>query len=292
MKKFRFSTLPVFVLAALFAVSCQDNPGLQNLDVSVAEDDLIADAAYDDIFSEVDAVMNQMDQQGYQESYLKSAPVQDTCPVISIISGPDAFWPRTIIIDYGDGCDITRYNDSRERIRKGKIIINVSGPMWQEGSYREVTFEDFYINGHQVKGKRTVTNEGFWEDGEYEGLRYFSVILEGGIVITPEGQEISKDVNRTRTFVEGFNTKWDTRDDIWHINGVATGVNREGIAFTREITSPLWKEIGCRFITRGTVLIQAEGRPDVTLDYGDGDCDPVATITVDGETREIRLRRW
>lgn len=292
MKKIRFSTLPVYVLAALFTVACQDNPNLQNLDTDVAEDALIADAAYDDIFLEVDAVMNLMDEQGYEQPSLKSAPDQEACVVITIVSEGDAFWPRKIIVDYGDGCDVSRYNDTRERVRKGKIIIKISGPIWQEGSSREVTFDDFYINEHKVEGRRTVTNEGFWEDGDYQGLRYFSVILDGGTVTTPEGQVISKDVNRTRTFVEGFDTKWDTRDDIWHINGIATGVNRAGIAFSREITSPLWKEIGCRFITRGTVLIEAEGRPDVTLDYGEGDCDPLATITMDGETKEVRLRRW
>lgn len=292
MKKFRFSTLPVYFLAALFTVACQENPNLQNLDSDVAEDALIADAAYDDIFLEVDAVMNLMDEQGYEQSSLKSAPDQEACVVITIVSDGDAFWPRTITVDYGDGCDISRYNDSRERVRKGKIIIKISGPMWQEGSSREVTFEDFYINEHKVEGRRTVTNEGLWEDGDYAGLWYFSVTLDGGTVTTPEGQMISKDVNRTRTFVEGFDTKWDTRDDIWHLNGIATGVNRAGIAFSREITSPLWKEIGCRFITRGTVLIEAEGRPDVILDYGEGDCDPLATLTMEGETKEIRLRRW
>ena len=292
MKKFRFSTLPVYFLAALFTVACQENPNLQNLDSDVAEDALIADAAYDDIFLEVDAVMNLMDEQGYEQSSLKSAPDQEACVVITIVSDGDAFWPRTITVDYGDGCDISRYNDSRERVRKGKIIIKISGPMWQEVSSREVTFEDFYINEHKVEGRRTVTNEGLWEDGDYAGLWYFSVTLDGGTVTTPEGQMISKDVNRTRTFVEGFDTKWDTRDDIWHLNGIATGVNRAGIAFSREITSPLWKEIGCRFITRGTVLIEAEGRPDVILDYGEGDCDPLATLTMEGETKEIRLRRW
>jgi len=292
MKKIRFSTFPVYVVAALFAVACQDNPNLQNLDTAIAEDALIADAAYDDIFSEVDGVINLMDQQGYEQTDLKSASTTDACPVIYVMQDGDAFWPRTIIVDYGEGCDISRFNDHRERVRKGKIIIKISGPMWLEGSSREVTFEDFFINEHQIEGRRTVTNEGFWEDGEYEGLRYFSVVLDGGMVTTPEGQVISKDVNRTRTFVEGSDTRWDTRDDIWHINGIATGVNHAGIAFSREITSPLWKEIGCRFITRGTVLIEAEGRPDVILDYGDGDCDPLATLKLGDEIKEIRLRRW
>ncbi len=292
MKKFRISIVAVVVLAALFTVGCQENPSIQNLDVITAEDDMIADVAFDDVFSEVDGVMNMLDESGYESSSLKSAGMQDTCPVISIISEPGGVWPRTVIVDYGNGCDISRFQNGRERIRKGKIIIDISGPMWQEGSSRQVTFEDFFINDHQVEGRRTVTNEGVWLDGEYQGLHYFSVMLEGGKVTTPEGQEISKEVNRTRTFVEGFDTRWDTRDDIWHINGVATGLNREGISFTREITSALWKEIGCRFITRGTVLIQAEGRPDVVLDYGDGTCDPYATITVNGETKDIRLRRW
>ena len=282
----------ISLFAMIFAAGCQEHANIQSLDLMTAEDDLIADAAYDDVFSEVDGVMNLMDQFGYETSALKSAVVLDTCPIISVISEPGTFWPRTIVVDYGDGCNVSRFNADRERIRKGKILIKVSGPMWIEGSYREVTFEAFSINDFQVEGRRTVTNEGAWDEGEYAGFKYYSVVLEGGTITTPEGQVISKDVNRTRTFVEGEDTKWDTRDDIWHINGIATGVNRQGLAFTREITSPLWKEIGCRFITRGTVLIQAEGRPEVILDYGDGTCDPLATITIEGETDQVRLRRW
>ena len=259
-------------------------------DVITAEDVMITDAAFDDVFSEVDGLLNLMDQNNYESSSLKSALESDTCPVISIIT-EGSFWPRTIIVDYGEGCDVSR-NQFKERIRKGKIIIKVSGPMWEEGSSREVTFEDFSVNDFKIEGRRTVSNEGTWEEGEYEGLHYFSVLLEGGQVTTPEGQVITREVSRTRTFVEGFDTRWDTRDDKWHINGVATGINRIGLAYTREITSPLWKEIGCRFITHGTILIQAEGRPDAILDYGDGTCDPEATITINGETYKIRLRRW
>ena len=57
---------------------------------------------------------------------------------------------------------------------------------------------------------------------------------------------ITKEVNRTRTFVQGEDTRWDTRDDIWYIDGMAEGVNRKGIPYSREIISSLWKEIGCR----------------------------------------------
>jgi hypothetical protein len=288
MKSKNLLTVLSIVLAAMITmVACEKDKSIQTLDVITAEDDAIADAAYDDVFSEVDAVMNTMDLLGYVIPAEKSGlEIFETCKVITVEKPDSEFWPRTITIDYGEGCT------TGKRTRKGKIIINVSGPMWQEGSQRVVTFDGFYVNEHLVEGIRTVTNEGRHLDGDYMDKIYVSVTLENGKVTTDEGQEITKQLNRTRTFVEGEETKWDTRDDIWYIEGIATGVNRNGVAFTREITSPLWKERGCRFITQGTVLISADGRPDAILDYGAGDCDPIATVTVGEETREINLRKW
>lgn len=280
-------TAAVVLVAMMVMVSCEKDKTVETIDTATAEDDAIMDLAFDDVFSEVDAAMNIMDMVGYELPALKSGMEEfQTCKVITVEQPEGSFWPRIITVDYGEGCT------NGKRTRKGKIIITVSGPMWVEGSMRVVSFEDFYINDHKVEGVRTVTNEGRHTDGEYQGKIYFSVMLDSGKVTTPDGLVITKQVNRTRTFVEGEETKWDTRDDIWYIEGIATGVNRNGVAFTREITSPLWKEIGCRFITRGTVLISAEGRPDAILDYGDGECDAIATVTVGEETRTINLRRW
>jgi hypothetical protein len=286
MKKRSFiSVLSIILFAAITMIACEKNKSVEDIDLMTAEDDAIADMAYDDIFTEVDMVLNIMDQFGYTMPGLKSE--LDTCPVISIVTTDGNFWPRKVIVDYGDGCTHTK------RTRKGRIIITVSGPMWEQGSSRTVELEKFYVNGHKVEGTRVVTNEGSWMEGEYEGKLYFSVILTGGKVYVPDADiVISKEVNRTRTFVEGEDTRWDRRDDIWFIDGFATGINRKGIPFSREITKSLWKEIGCRFITKGTVLISAEGRPEVTLDYGEGTCDPEATVTVGDETRTINLRKW
>lgn len=268
-------------------MACEKNKSIGTMDVETAEDDAVMDLAFDDVFSEVDAVMNTMDMIGYEVPALKSGlQVFETCKVITVEQPDGAFWPRVVTIDYGEGCTVGK------RTRKGKIIITVSGPMWQQGSVRVVTLEDFFVNDHKIEGVRTVTNQGRHQEGVYSGKIYFSVTLDSGKVITPDNLILTKQVNRTRTFVEGEETKWDTRDDIWYIEGIANGVNRNGNAFTREITSPLWKEIGCRFITQGSVLISSEGRPDAILDYGEGECDPIAKVTVGEETREINLRKW
>ena len=288
MKKRNFPLLlSIAFIAGITLVSCEEKAPVEDLDLVTAEDDAIADMAYDDVFSEVDAVMNIMDMVGYVIPVHKSGlEVFTTCKVITVDQPEGSFWPRTITIDYGEGCTVG------QRTRKGKIIISVSGPMWQEGSMRVVTLDNFYVNDHKIEGTRTVTNEGRHTEGNYEGKIYVSIVLEGGKVTTPDGLEITKEVNRTRTFVEGEDSKWDIRDDIWYIEGIANGINRNGVAYTREITSPLWKEIGCRFITRGTVLISVEGKQDAVLDYGEGECDPNVTVTVGDETRTINLRRW
>jgi hypothetical protein len=51
---------------------------------------------------------------------------------------------------------------------------------------------------------------------------------------------------------------------------------------------PLLKKMSCRWIVSGTIEMQA-GENLVILDYGDGECDNIATITVNGETTEITL---
>ena len=286
-RKSLLSVFSIVLIAMITMISCEKNKSIETIDVSTAEDDAVMDMAYDDVFSEVDAVMNIMDMVGYEISGLKSGEgILETCKVITVEQPDSAFWPRVVTIDYGEGCT------KGDRTRKGKIIITVSGPMWEAGSVRVVTMEDFYVNDNKIEGVRTVTNQGLHLEGEYEGKVYFSVELERAKVITADDFTITKQVNRTRTFVEGEESRWDTRDDIWYIEGIATGTNRNGVAFTREITSPLWKEIGCRFITRGTVLISAEGRPDAILDYGEGECDKIVTVTVGEEIREINLRKW
>ena len=117
MKTNWISVLSIFALVAVIATACEKDQNIMNEDVITAEDEMITEAAFDDVFSEVDGVLNLIDQNNYDNSSLKSAMGSDTCPVISIIT-EGSYWPRTIVVDYGDGCDVSR-NEFKERIRKG-----------------------------------------------------------------------------------------------------------------------------------------------------------------------------
>lgn len=61
--------------------------------------------------------------------------------------------------------------------------------------------------------------------------------------------------------------------------------------FERVITKPLVKLEDCRFIVEGTVELYKGDELVCTIDFGEGECDDIATKTVDGETTEFSLKR-
>lgn len=60
----------------------------------------------------------------------------------------------------------------------------------------------------------------------------------------------------------------------------------------KEVTTPLRRELSCRFIVSGVLEISRLGN-SVSLDFGDGSCDAKGTLTYsDGAEEEVVLRRF
>jgi len=262
---------------AFLMVSCENSDIKTTADFSIAEDDVLSTALFDDVFMEVDEAVEIADYQLTAVGSLKSGTV--VCKTITVEKPDTALWPKTITVDYGDGCE-----GPNGRIRKGTIIITVTGRYMLEGSQRTVRFEDYYVNDFKMEGIKTITNQGRNDNDDL----YFSIALIGGKV-SNDSITISKDFSRTRTWISGEDTPRFHKDDEYKIEGSATGVNRRGISYTRTITSPLHTAVVCRWIKSGTVQIVADGKKDRIIDYGDGTCDNKATVTIGDKTREIEL---
>jgi hypothetical protein len=262
-------------------ISCEKNDEkISSQNIEMADDDAVVTLMFDQAFTEADMALEQLEYNWKNPSGLKS--VLDTCPIIYVDHNDSIYWPKTVTIDFGsEGCEGPFGN-----IRKGTITIVVTDRYLKPGTVRTVTFNDFYINNFKIEGTKTVTNEGRNEDD----FMYFSVELTGGKVTTPAGKEITHEFSRTRTWIEGELTPRWRWDDKYIIAGEATGINRYGILYTRTITTPLIVAISCRWIMSGIIEIQPEGHSLIILDYGNGECDDVATITVNGQTKEIKLK--
>lgn len=199
------------------------------------------------------------------------------CATISFDNQDSLF---VITIDFGDEncmCQDGKY-------RRGKIMNTYSGAYWQSGTVITHSFDDYYVNDHHVIGEKVVTNQGENDLGH----PWYSMETHGAVITAQSGDTITWNSERTREWVEG-DTTWERFDDVYLIDGISYGANRQGRDYTIEITESLRKEIGCPHIVSGVRVTNVEGKPERMLDYGDGTCDNQATLTINGNTYTITL---
>lgn len=184
-----------------------------------------------------------------------------------------------VILDYGEGCTTKRQHEA-----KGKIIIHIDPSIETVTVNMTYTFENFYINDKKIEGsvekQRSRTND--FANPQSQITKNIKIIWEDGSYSTIEGQ-------RTREWIDGKNNElWG--DNVFSITGNWTITKKDGTVFTATIIEPLIRTLACRFIISGLVEIKKADTLS-QLDYGSGECDDLATISKDGSSYEIHIRK-
>jgi hypothetical protein len=208
---------------------------------------------------------------------LKSAELLSCLTVTIHENENNEFWPRSWTLDYGtENCECFSGNTKR-----GKINVTLSDWWRNEGSFREITFEDFYMNDNKLEGVKTILNTGKNESGN---LTFTKKVTNAKLTNT-DGLSISWNCEKQSEQIEGGTTILFA-DDVWSVTGTGVGVNLDEKQFTMKITSALIYKNGCFYPLSGTVEIVTDGEPLKIIDYGTGDCDNIASVTT-GEVTEI-----
>ncbi len=265
---------------AITAISCQKSERITERDTDLADDNIIAEAIFDDVFNSVDIASWLLDGALKSDFAKGISLVTDSCPVITVNIPDGTTWPKLITIDYGDGCTI------HDVTRKGKMIIEITAPRNVVGSVRRVSFDGYYFNDIAVEGSKSIKNLGPNSNNNI----VIEVKLEGGKVTLPDGKTIERAVERQREWIAGFNTPFYIWDDESLIYGTTSGKNINGVAYTTTITTPLHWKRACRFIVSGVIRMEREGVEPVELDYGAGECDAKAVLRRGEDEKEILLR--
>jgi hypothetical protein len=268
-------TLFIFLALSGFAlISCSKTEPIDVKATDAADDVVLSEALYDDAFASLEIATV------FAEVGKKSASVLDSCPLITITSAGQEFWPRNIVIDYGTGC-----TGLFDVVRSGKILITLSGPRGTAGSERVLTFDNYYVNGAKVEGTFTIENLGLNNSQN----AVFGLSLTGGKITFPDSKVITREFTREREYIAGYGT-WNPWDDKCLITGMASGTNLDGKSYTLTIVNALEWQAACQFLVRGTIGFDVEGIDPFELDYGAGECDAFATLSRGDETKEITLR--
>jgi len=273
--------LTIAALALFTFNSCmKDEPLLEQTAVDLADDEAVSDAVFEDVFNTADNATIILDQIGKGLDSKGEVVLADSCPLVTATRPTANPWPKIVTVNYGTGC--TGLNNN---VRKGKILIIVTGPRLETGSKRTVTFEDYYFNDIKVEGTKVFENMGY---NNNQNL-VFSATLTGGKLTLPNGKFIERAFAHQREWTAGLLTR-NIWDDECLITGSATGKNINGVTYTNTIITALnWKRV-CQFIVSGVVKLERDGALPVEMNYGTGDCDAKAVVTRGGESKEILLK--
>ena len=262
-----------------------------------------ADAESDDIFNEVfDNVLGVNTDVGFGNTgvFGQMNPGASggtarltACPDVTVthLSGNLDPFPVKIVMDFGTGC-----TGRDGRTRSGKIISIYTNRLFIPGAKATTTFENYTVDSIKVQGTHTITNEG--ETISATCTRHkWKVVVENAKLTKPNGNYTEWNSTKTITQVEGTCTPLDKNDDIYKIEGGGHGKVKRGdllIAWNSEITEPLIKKFSCRWLVKGVIRIArlnlTTNSPWVaTINYGTGDCDNKAVVTINGVPHNITL---
>lgn len=261
----------LMIMATISFTSCQKDEETDPI-VSTMQQDDEATAYYDDVLTEVDELTMIGDSKSMEYTSLNTEGQGTRTRKTSW----DGDWRIDTItyVDYVNG------NARFEKVKNGQIVIRTLGNPLAENFERNVTFVNFSINGNLIEGEKNIEKTANYT---------YTITLQDGKITFTDGTTYTRTFTRTRTWVAGFDTPYYIWDDIHTVAGNAAGVNRNGNTYTHQITNALMIKLNCRWIVEGTIEMTV-GDKSATLDYGNGDCDNIATVTINGKTYEVRLR--
>lgn len=210
--------------------------------------------------------------------------LEETIAPGAVITESSTNFPKTVTFDYGTGCQ-----DQWGRTRKGKVIVTVTGDMAVQGSTTTVNFVGFSVNDISIDGERFSENIGLNGSGN-------NVIHYTAKIVSSKGDRSREhSIDHNKEWVSGSGT-CDVHDDEFHITGNGIMTTCHGRQAEMLIEDAIhYKMRECKYPLSGKINIGSKRR-GVYIDFGNGECDKYATVTVkrrnrthqiDLETREI-----
>ena len=198
-------------------------------------------------------------------------------PCATVTVTPASGFPKTIVIDFGTSCT---YNGNT---RSGKINIVISDSVRRPGSTAVMTFDNYYKNQYKVEGTYT------WTNTSTVGTRSWKRKTENGKITAPDARYWLHSGMRYITQTAGVGTA-TIIDDVFSITGDHTVANATGATRVITVLNALQKKVACANIDKGILKVQGPNHY-ANIDFGDGTCDNLATISIDGRApRTIILR--
>lgn len=277
MKKLNYLLLSMLVAVSVLVLeSCKKDPiptPVELPDFDSSDDENSAESEMNDAFAIAEEAMKK------NNSSMRT--LSDTsCATITLTTADS-----TILVNFADSTCVGK--DGKKRF--GTIRIKYTGKYRDSATVITTTFENYYVNGNKVEGKKVVQNMG---------NRTYKITVTNGKITFKDGTFITWVANRTRVWTAGYDTPFNLTDDTYTINGTSSGVSRKGKNFEVTLTDIVVK-LECWFQTprvfypvSGKKLVKnTTDNKNLYIDFGTGNCDKQITATTDdGVIHNITLK--
>jgi hypothetical protein len=198
------------------------------------------------------------------------------CPLITYSVDNNGGFGAMIAVDYGTGCPADPFN--QKGIAAFKYFYSASNITSIGLTYTNYRFLTSGLDG--TAKASYLYNPSFGNRFDTETLNF----------------RVADSVNGTNNYnslfvykqADGHLTPWNPIDDVYEISGAGTSVNNQNVQAKFEITQPLIHKFNCYYIVSGKARLNIPG-VDASIDFGNGACDNIATVTLNGNSFVIYL---
>lgn len=252
------------------AVTSNDVAATQKMDIAIDDVSLIADNQYE--LSEGSTTGK------IAGNYYSILP---SCATISDLGSTTTV--RVITITFGTATSSCLF---RGHSVKGQIILTRTiGTTFPK--IMTITYNNLYINDNKLEGMSTWKREMI---GDGVTLHPKTTFTMTGMTLTTKAGVYTRNGDRIREMTAGFSTRLSPTDDIYSTYGTFTTTHPNGSVFTSliEAATPLINKTACNlqqvpmpFPVSGTLKLTKNAH-SATIDYGNGNCDNLAMLSIDG----------
>lgn len=269
------------MLSATFFIACDKSDEMQE-DLSVEAIDLKTaetEAVIDEVSDETSVII--------EEAYLteeypttKRNALERYLPDCVIITKVITQNMKTVTIDFGEGCKLRNGN-----LVSGAIIMAYEKNPEAATKIISYTYRNFYFNRKHVDGSGSILREHVNSNGNPQSTKTFDVT-----VTWKDNSFAKKEGVKIREMIEGQGTKiWG--DNVFLITGNWKFTKKNGTILSVTVIEALRRELVCKFSVSGIIVLEKNENKGI-LNYGDGNCDDLATINInDNGNREIHLSK-
>lgn len=291
--KTKILLIGMFLLSVLTFTSCTSESAPATPDAAIKTDEVTSTQTIDNSFDDISVIVDNQYEisegslTGKSSSTDKSSgdyySLIPTCATVSDLGSSATV--RVITLTFGDGTTACKFRGHNLR---GKIIltrtIGTSFP-----KIMTVTYDGFYINDNKIGGTSTWKREMI---GDGIALHPKTTFTMTNMTLTTKEGTYTRNGDRIREMIAGFATRTSPTDDVFSTYGTFTTTHSNGSVFTSmiDVKTPLINKTACGlaqipmpFPVSG-ILKLSKNSHYVTTDYGSGECDNLAMLSIDGGT--------